>query len=164
MESFDTFKNRIVKYGIVLMFIIEIASIPVIGLNYKFALGLLLGTAISVVNLYLLAFQCRQVIMQGNKLISVWGYLLRLFLFGAVAVICIKISLRCGVGAILGILTTKAAMFIVSMSRSKEGKEAISDIKAELPESDMKRAKVDILKTDLQETDRDCLNKNSDCK
>ena len=124
MESFDTFKNRIVKYGIVLMFIIEIVSIPVIGLNYKFALGLLLGTAISVVNLYLLAFQCRQVIMQGNKLISVWGYLLRLFLFGAVAVICIKISLRCGVGAILGILTTKAAMFIVSMSRSKEDKEA----------------------------------------
>ena len=55
-------------------------------------------------------------------------------------------------------------MFIVSMSRSKEGKDAISDIKAELPESDMKRAKVDILKTDLQETDRDCLNKNSDCK
>ena len=64
----------------------------------------------------------------------------------------------------MGILTTKAAMFIVSMSRSKEGKDAISDIKTELPESDMKRAKVDILKTDLQETDRDCLNKNSDCK
>lgn len=119
MDSFDIFKNRIAKYGAVLMVIIEIVSLPIIGFSLKFALGLLLGTVISIVNLYLLAYQCKQVIMEGNKFISVWGYILRLFLFGAVLVICIKISLPCGVGAILGILTTKVSMAFITMKSNK---------------------------------------------
>ncbi len=119
MDSFERFKNKIVIYAIVIMLIIAAGSVPVMKGDWRYFAGLLFGTVISVINLYLLAYECKQVATVGNKFISVWGYILRLFLFGAVFAICIKISLQSGLGAAIGIMTTKVAMMIVGLRKDK---------------------------------------------
>lgn len=113
MEDLTKFKNKIFLYGILVMLLMEVISLLFLGFNLKFSYGLLLGTAISIVNFNILAITITRVVTSGKKFLATISYLIRLIIYGTVFLIAIKTSNYAGIGCVLGFLTTKVAIFFI---------------------------------------------------
>jgi lipid-A-disaccharide synthase-like uncharacterized protein len=79
-----------VAYGIVC----EIASLFFIGFEWKFLLGLGLGIVTMLINFSLLRWVVVFFVENKNRGMAILLYLVRLALYGAVAVICYKLSMN----------------------------------------------------------------------
>src|SRR5665648_1201580 len=111
MNDLTTFKNKIFLYGLIVMMVFEIVSLPLIGLDIKYAYGLLLGTFIAIANFNILAFTLKKVLSNGNKSFIFLGYFLRLALYGVAVVTAFKVSNHAGFGCMLGFITVKISIY-----------------------------------------------------
>ena len=119
MNDLTSFKNKIFLYGIVVMIIFEIASLPMIGLDLKYTYGLLIGTFIAIANFNILAYTLKKVLSGRNKSFIFLGYFLRLFLYGIAVVTAFKISNHAGFGSLLGFITLKVSIYYLHGFKTK---------------------------------------------
>lgn len=110
MDGLTSFKNEIFKYGILILAIFELASLPFLGWDAQFFYGLSLGTAVTIVNFNLMTLTLRITLERRNIAISYFGYLIRLALYGVTFYLALKTGLICAVGTLLGFFTLKLAM------------------------------------------------------
>lgn len=113
MEDLVRFKNKIVLYGILVMLIMEIISLPFLGFSLKFTIGLLLGTAIAIANLNILAISSVMILNGKNKFFASASYLIRLLLYGGVFYLAMKFSYTAGFASIFGFMTVKIAIIFL---------------------------------------------------
>ena len=95
MTSLKEFRNEIILYGVVMAAVAEGVSLLVIGPNALFAAGLAAGTAVSILGFIILVKTGETLMEESKKSPILLGYIVRLFLYGAVFFICIKLSLPC---------------------------------------------------------------------
>lgn len=138
MEDLSKFKNKIFIYGVLVMLIMEVISLPFLGFNLKFLYGLLLGTAISIVNFNIMTFATVRMLKTGKSYLAAVNYIIRLLIYGGVFYVAIKTDNLSGLGCILGFITTKVAIYIVhgfkpgfKWMKSKRG-EGISEGKQDI--------------------------------
>jgi len=110
MDGLTSFKNEIFKYGILTLAIFELASLPFLGWDAQFFYGLSLGTAVTIVNFNLMTLSLRLTLERRNLIISYFGYLIRLALYGGTFYLALKTGLICALGTLLGFFTLKLAM------------------------------------------------------
>ena len=113
MEDLTKFKNKIFIYGILIMLIAEVISLPIHGFDWKFSVGLLLGTAIAIANFNIMTLTSAMILEGKHKALASMSYLIRLLLYGGVFYVSIKLSVPAGIGSICGIMTLKVAIFII---------------------------------------------------
>ena len=100
-----SFRNEIILWAGIMAAVAEVISLFVIGPSLQFAGGLVLGMAVSVVGFFILV-RTGQTLMDTKKKSPVLlGYLLRLVMYAAAFMICIKIGLKCGFGCGCGFIT-----------------------------------------------------------
>lgn len=113
MKDNSKFKNRIFFFGILAMVLMEIISLPILGFNIKFLYGLLLGTAITVVNFSILIITMSRILSGSNKFMATVSYIFRLFVYGGVFLVAINAGKMAGLGCVLGFLTIKLSIYFV---------------------------------------------------
>lgn len=105
MTNLKGFRNEVIIYGILMAAVAEVVSVFVIGPCLFFPAGLAVGTAVSVAGFVILIRTGRSLMEQSKKSPILLGYIVRLFLYGASFLICIKVDLRCGFGCVIGFVT-----------------------------------------------------------
>ena len=105
MTNLREFRNEIILYGVIMAAVAEVISLLVIGPNALFTAGLAAGTAVSVLGFIILIKTGESLMKESKKSPILLGYIVRLFLYGAVFFICIKLSLPCGFGCGIGFVT-----------------------------------------------------------
>lgn len=123
MEVLTDFKSEIFKYGIAAAGVIELASLPFLGLDAQFLYGLLLGTAVAIVNFNLMAFSFWLALELGKGAVAFLGFLARLAVYGVAFYMSIKLGLISGAGTALGFLTLKLALIYLHGFKPKRAKE-----------------------------------------
>lgn len=99
------FGKEIIITAICMAALAELISLPLIGPSLPFASGVCAGTATTILCFLLLA---KLGIMTAEKKSSapmVGGYFVRMLLYGAVFLLCIKMNVLCGFGCIAGFIT-----------------------------------------------------------
>ncbi|MDD3167954.1 MAG: ATP synthase subunit I [Eubacteriales bacterium] len=122
MDGLTSFKNEIFKYGIMAAAIIELASLPFMGLDVQFFYGLSLGTAIAIVNFNLMAFTFWMTLEKRKSAIAFIGFLVRLAIYGTAFYMSMRISLISALGTALGFFTLKLALFYLHGFKSEFSK------------------------------------------
>ncbi|MDO4552668.1 MAG: ATP synthase subunit I [Bacillota bacterium] len=129
-NEFSQFKRKIYLYGLIIAAGAQLISLIFLGWEPQFTFGLALGTLTAIVNFVILSIVLQQVVDgTTGKLAVVGNYIIRMLIYGGVFYICVVRSYVCGLGALIGFLTLKAAIYYVhgfkpKFSRSSaEGKE-----------------------------------------
>lgn len=117
--TLNQFKNQIFLGTIIVGLFCEVISLFFLGWNPKFAYGLLLGTAISIVNFNLMEFYLHKTLINSNRWMFFLGYMNRLLIFGVSFYVAIKVGILSGLGAIIGFMTLKIAIFYIHGIRAK---------------------------------------------
>ena len=113
MSDLTSFKNKIFFHAIIIMGIIEVISLPFLGLDVKFGYGLLMGTCISIVNFNIMAFTFSRALNSGNKALVFISYLLRLAIYGVALISAFKVNNTAALACALGFLTVKLAIYYI---------------------------------------------------
>lgn len=113
MTSFMKFRNQAVKYSIIVAVIMELGSLFVLGFSTKFLLGLLAGTATSIVNFTILERSAQGLMQTNSKVPVVAGYFLRLPIYGLVFYACLMSGTRSVIGCALGFVTLPLALIYI---------------------------------------------------
>jgi hypothetical protein len=112
-RELTAFKNRIFFHGLAVALIFEAGSLIFLGFDVGFAYGLVLGTAISVVNFNILVFTSKKVLRDGRAWMSFAGYLVRLTIYGFAFYMALRVSYAAAIGAALGFTTLAVAIFYI---------------------------------------------------
>ena len=138
MEDLSKFKNRIFIYGILVMLIMEVISLPFLGFNLKFLIGLVLGTAIAIANFNIMTISSLMILQGRNKFLASMSYLIRLLLYGGVFYVSVKMSFAAGIASVCGFMTIKLAIIYIHAIKPGFKKDDLSG-------KDIKRVKQQIL-------------------
>lgn len=99
-------------YCLIVGAIIELASVYFIGWDVLFLYGLVLGTAVAIVNYKLLVFFSRLALSSKRGVgLVVIGYIARLSIYGGIFYLSYRSGLTSGVGTLLGYITLKVVIF-----------------------------------------------------
>lgn len=96
------FELETILYGIAVSVVFEICSLAVIGPNKLFALGLAVGTLVACIGFIILANMGKAILALKMSIPMVISYIIRMLGYGAVFLICVKISYPCGAGCAIG--------------------------------------------------------------
>ncbi|MDR3242836.1 MAG: ATP synthase subunit I [Clostridiales Family XIII bacterium] len=113
MEEIAAFKGRIFKYGVIAGVIFEAVSLPFLGLSKDFAYGLALGTAVSIVNFNIMELILRRILAGWNPMLNFPAYLFRMLIYGIAFYMAMRMSRVAGLGAVLGFVTLKTAIYFL---------------------------------------------------
>jgi hypothetical protein len=91
----------------------ELISLLVIGPSLPFALGVCAGTATTILCFLILAKVGTIVDRKKKGSPMVGGYFVRMLLYGAVFFICIKLSVPCGFGCLVGFVTLHFGILVL---------------------------------------------------
>jgi small basic protein len=133
------FKNRIFFYGILIALIFEAGSLLFLGFDVDFAYGLAMGTAVSVVNFNILAYTARKLLNNGHAWMSFAGYIVRLTVYGFAFYMSLRVSLIAALGAVLGFLTLKLAIYYVHGVRAPRTTYSAKRALSPLPQKKKRR-------------------------
>lgn len=142
MNGLTAFKNEIFKYGIIVAAIVELASLPFLGPDVQFLYGLILGTAISIVNFNLMEITFKRALVSKSSVIAFVGYLIRLVLYGGAFYMAMKVSNISGLASLLGFMTLKAAIYYLHGFKAKfsTGRKVRPEVQAEYERMDAAKA------------------------
>lgn len=107
------FGKEIIITTIGMAILAELISLPVIGPNLPFAVGVCAGTATTIVCFALLAKVAAATSEKKKSGPMVGGYFVRMLLYGAVFFICIKWNVACGFGALAGFVTLHFGILVL---------------------------------------------------
>ncbi|MEG0918786.1 MAG: hypothetical protein RSE61_02480 [Anaerovoracaceae bacterium] len=109
------FKKRIGLTAIFIVLLVEIFSLLFCGVKLRFTVGLMVGVIISIINFEILINFSRKVIIYRNVAKSTVGFIIRMTIFAISFLICAKVSMTCGVGWIIGMVSHKLGIFYQSI-------------------------------------------------
>lgn len=104
------FKKRIGITAILITVLTEICSLFIMGIDLRFAVGLAVGVIISIVNFEILVSFSRKVLIYRNSSKSTIQFVFRMILFAITFLICAKVSMACGIGWIIGMISHKVGI------------------------------------------------------
>ncbi len=107
------FRNEIIVYACIMALVAEIVSLFVIGPDPFFVLGLVIGTAVTILGFIILVKTGQMLMDDKKKKPVVLGYVLRIFLYGISFLFCIKLSLRAGAGCGCGFITVHFGILLL---------------------------------------------------
>lgn len=119
MSSFLKFRNQIFMHSIIIAVLMELVSLAVLGISSKFLLGLVAGTAVTIVNFTILERSAVKLMQKQSKGPVVAGYFLRLPIYGVVFYACLMAGLRSAVGCALGFITLPLALMYLYGIKSR---------------------------------------------
>ena len=107
------FRKEILIATICTAALAELISLPVIGPDLPFLLGVCAGTATTILCFLILAKtgSMMEVMKRGGPVVG--GYFVRMLLYGAVFFICIKWNLHCGFGCLAGFIALHFGILIL---------------------------------------------------
>lgn len=124
-SEMSAFKGKIYKHGVIVAILAQLISLIFLGWRPQFTYGLALGTAIAIVNFTILAFLTgRTVDGKSGKWTLVLSYFIRMGIYAYSFYVCIKISNVCGLGALIGFLTLKIAIYYLYGFKPKFSKSS----------------------------------------
>ncbi|NLY70106.1 MAG: hypothetical protein GX076_00210 [Clostridiales bacterium] len=111
-SELKAFLSPIIKSGIVLTVLCQLASLIIIGWSPHFLYGIVLGACISIVNLNFLSFTVTMTLNgRFGPFISVTGYIVRLLIYGGAFFVSYNTSLTSGIATIIGYIIFKVAIY-----------------------------------------------------
>ena len=119
MESFTKFRRQIVKYIIIVAAIMELSSLIFHGVDSKFLLGLIAGTAVTVVNFTILELSAVKLMETRSSGPVVAGYFIRLPIYGVVFYFCIRAGISSAISCGLGFVTLPLALMYLYGIKSR---------------------------------------------
>jgi hypothetical protein len=123
MNDLTTFKIQNIKYTLIIAVIFEAGSIPVLGFRAEYLCGLLAGTAVSILSMFMMVVMSERVLASGQKWMASLGYVIRLPIYGAVFLICLKVGgLITAVACLLGFITGTVAVIYIYGIKTKFSK------------------------------------------
>lgn len=121
MNNNIVFKNEIIKYAVFTALICEFASVLFLGFNLYFAYGIILGTAISILNFNILYFTLKRLLTHNKGAVLIFfGYIIRLSFYGLVFYKCIQLGYISAIGAVIGFLTIKISIYYTNTFKRKK--------------------------------------------
>ncbi len=120
MNDLLQFKREIYLYALICGAIMEIISIPIVGIGTQFAYGIGAGTLISIANFSIMSFAYSWMLTTKRILISIASYILRLALSAAAILAALNISTLSAVAALLGLITVKLAIFYLHSIKKRK--------------------------------------------
>jgi len=133
-------------YGVIVMVLCAFISIPFIGIRPLFCLGLLIGTAVSILNICLMTFLTETAVKNGNRFLPAIGMMLRMAIYAAAFIAALLLlGFAGGLGVAIGFITIYAAIFYVNAvqiritkrneRREREAAEAEVVLNSKLPDN-----------------------------
>ena len=113
MDDLGKFKNKIFIYGILIMIVTELISLPIRGFDWKFSVGLILGTAIAIANFNIMTIISVMILQGKSKYLATLSLIIRLLLYGGVFYVSMRLSVSAGIASVCGFMTLKLAIFII---------------------------------------------------
>lgn len=110
MTNLSDFKKEIVKYTIPMALVAEVISVLVIGINYRFAIGLVVGTVVTIFNFHLLVLSGQKVVEEKRAMPVVGGYFVRLVIYGVVFFVATRFGFAAAAGCAAGFITLHVAI------------------------------------------------------
>lgn len=112
MEELTAFRRQIERRCLMAAGAGELISLPVAGFDVFFFIGILAGTAVTILCFRLLIRSAGQMMADHSKKPVVGGYFLRMAIYGVGFWLCLHGGARCAVGCAIGFLTLHIAMMI----------------------------------------------------
>lgn len=119
MASFLKFRNQIFKYSIIVAIIMELVSVIFIGLSTKFLLGMVVGTAVTLLNFSILERSSEMLMKKNSTGPMVGGYFIRMPIYGVAFYLCLRAGLYCAVACGLGFVTLPVALLYIYGIKSR---------------------------------------------
>lgn len=119
MTQFKKFTIQIFRYCLVIAAIMEAVSLIPLGFDFKFALGLLAGTATAAVNFIILESSAAKLMQKNSRGPVVAGYFIRMPIYGAVFYLCLRAGIVSAISCALGFVTLPLAMVYLYGIRSR---------------------------------------------
>jgi len=119
MKDINAFRNQIIKYGGIAGLLICIIYLLFFGIRFPFLIGAAAGTAISALGFVMIVFTGKKVSEEGRRAPAVLSYIVRLPIYGIVFYLCIRFSLVCGIGCVLGFITIPLSIFYIYGIKSR---------------------------------------------
>jgi hypothetical protein len=118
-------RNQAVLYGFAIMALCAVISLPVLGFDPLFLGGLVLGSAVSSLNIALLTAFAERAVLSGRMPAAIIGFVLRIALYaGALGLSFTMLGVVAGIGTSAGFLTTHAAVFYLNGIKPRIFKKA----------------------------------------
>lgn len=99
------FLKETILYGLAVSVITELVSLVVIGPSAMFAIGLVIGTLTAAAGFLILANMGQAMLALKMSVPMVLSYIIRMLGYGAVFLICVKMSFLCGAGCVIGYIS-----------------------------------------------------------
>jgi len=105
MEGLSKFKKEIFRTCIVIACLAEAVSLLLHGFDKTFLMGIVLGTAVTIMNFNILVLSAEKMAQTKKKGPVVGGYFLRLPIYGAVFYLCLRISTAAAIACAVGFVS-----------------------------------------------------------
>ena len=113
MENLTKFRNRIFLTAGIIAVIAEIISLFILGIDFIFAAGLLIGTVVAVVNFFIMSI-CTEISLEKKKpLVTIIGTLLRYVLYGISFTPTLLYSYKMGIACGMGFFTIQISIMFL---------------------------------------------------
>lgn len=123
MNQTRELRKRIYKSTFSVIAIFEVFSILVLGFDFKFTYGLILGTAVSIINFNLLAFSLEKSFEKANLKVQSYitvAYFLRILIYGITCYYALKVGYISAAGTVLAFISNKIAIYLVIFYHAKK--------------------------------------------
>ena len=113
MGDLKSFKKEILLCALGVAVFAEIISLPIIGPNLWFGIGLAAGTATTMLSFLILTRTGAMTEIMKRSGIVVLGYFARMLLYGAVFFFCIRFKVVCGFGCLAGFISLHFGILVL---------------------------------------------------
>lgn len=100
-------------HTVIVAVIFEMLSLPFLGLNGYFAIGMAIGTVVTILNFTLLVSMAFKTIEGESPGLGVVGFLIRMIVYAITFAICVKFNSTMAIAAAIGFVTQKVALVYV---------------------------------------------------
>ncbi len=119
------FQKRIFICSLIIAAIVQIVSLFILGINFEFTLGLIVGTGVAIINFFIMSI-CTEIALEKKRTaISLIGFAGRFILYGTSFALTLIYSYKMGTGCAIGFFTVQLSILYLfaikpSLKRSKE--------------------------------------------
>ena len=106
-------RKKLILYTIIAAVVVEVISLPVIGPNLLFSYGLAIGACAAIIALNIIAVSIDRAAERGKRKPVIFGYIVRVLLYGGALFLSVRTSGLSFAGAAIGLLLPHAAIYVM---------------------------------------------------
>ena len=144
MDNLISFRLQIYKYTLIISIICEAAALPFLKFTARYvhySYGLVLGTCVAIMSFNILFIVSQKVLAKKKRWLAPFGYMIRLPIYGAAFIFCLKASVVAAVACLIGFMTVVAAMIYIHGIKAKfsVGRKVRPEVQAEFEREDREK-------------------------